>query len=170
VPEKYTSGNPSLVEVAIVAALLDPKAAGSKNPGPVIRKAAKLIDAVASHLPFADLSTDKQRALLAKQAAANSREWREWKMHMGSPMLLSELADAPWSRYKSVREILDLLKRVKFPKRFRQLGAITEAAYRLALKKDTERAKNQDRARRQKSRAHQVSEPIKRNRSRTKAA
>jgi hypothetical protein len=153
-PPKYAEGKPRLVEIAFLAALLDHKAARSKDPGPVIRKAAALLDAVSQHLAFADLSTAGQGARLRKYADIHDGEGRAWKLNVPPPLRFSEACQAQWSKHKSPRELINLLKRVNFPERYLKAGGpITEAAYRLALKKDIERRKERESARKQKARA-----------------
>jgi hypothetical protein len=159
--ERYDEGKPRLIEVAIVALLIDPKAADLKDPGPVIRKAAKFVDEIAQHLPFGALSSAQMRARKRKDIEEDTKQRRAWKLDVKPHMQFSDFLKVGERKHKTERELVSMLVRVGFPPLYLETRIITEAAYQLALTKDGERRKKLASARKQKSRANQGPEPNK---------
>jgi hypothetical protein len=191
---KYDEGKPRLIEVALLAALLEPETLRSEDPGPAIVRAAALLDRVSQYL-FRDLSTAAQCALLRQYAGTNDAEARAWELveplwstenrekmreaairkkrgeapqadddkvlEVAVPLQFKDVLQAPWSKHKTMRELIALLERVKFPPRYLQAQAITREAYELALGKDVTRGKALERKRKQRSRADQDQKPLR---------
>ena len=74
---KYDEGKPRLIDVALLAALLEPETLRSEDPRPAIVRAAALLDRASQYL-FRDLSAAAQCALLRQYAGASDAEARAW--------------------------------------------------------------------------------------------
>jgi hypothetical protein len=159
--ERYDEGKPRLVEVAMVALLIDPKAADLKDPGPLIRKAAKFVDEIAQHLPFGALSSAQMRARKRKDIEEDTKQRHAWKLDVKPHMQFSDFLKIGERKHKTERELVNMLTRVGFHPLYLKARIITEAAYQLALTKDSERRKKLASERKQKSRANQSPEPNK---------
>jgi hypothetical protein len=163
-----------------LAAMLDPEKLRSKDPGPAIQRAVQLLNRLSEYLPFEALSTGQERALISKGIDDDIRAMQDWKMVKGSwltfEQFIEQFSGTSDCKYKSVRELREMLKRVKFPflkaqKRpsdfpfFLPAGQITLEAYRLALKQDALLQKKGKLERQRKRRAKQVQRLNKQNRS-----
>jgi len=102
---KYDEGKPRPVDVALLAALLEPETLRSEDPGPAVVRAAALLDRASQYL-FRDLSATGQRALLRQYAGANDAEARAWG-----------LAEPLWSieNREKMREAANRKKRGEAP-------------------------------------------------------
>jgi hypothetical protein len=151
-----------------LAAMLEPEKMLSKNPGPAIQRAVQLLNRLPEYLPFEALSTGQERALISKGIEDDIQEMRDWKMDKGGWLTLEQFIErfsgTTDCKYKSVRELREMLKRAKFPflkaqKRpsdfpfFLPAGQITLEAYRLALKRDALFQKKKKLERQRKRRA-----------------